>query len=521
MTSDGRSGLEITVNGETVVVEDDGASLLDVLRGRCGLVSVKDGCSPQGQCGCCTVLVDGRPRVSCVTPVRRIRGRAVTTVEGLDPATRERWGAAFASTGGSQCGFCTPGIVCRFEGLRFGGADLADREVAEQALLAHLCRCTGWQPVVDAWVAFPEATSPTVSAAARHRAELEGGTEQQVGPSVALGEGGFADDSAPPDALVAVPDPGGDGGWVVAESRTLALRAAGKVQGRRTTAGFGAPIAVPDGDWAVVLQTSWTEPGYLETDASWCEPGGVPASPVANGGAFGGKLDSEVAAAARVLADEHGRAVRVLYAREDTVRRGPKRPPLAAGLRADGTGVVRVAQTAGIADAIRRFLPAVTVEEVVVPGPPTSAAIRGAGWVEAAALAAALRGDVGWVEMAGGGATARIADDGAVEVTVRAGAVADELEEAVLRSYCTGAAHLALGLVRHEALAVDPADGTVHDLTIRSFGILRAVDMPLIRVRVEPSDAPPVPVGDAVVAAVAAAAWLRAGLTSSWPVTTA
>lgn len=513
--------MEIIVNGEARTVADETSTLLDALRGECGLTSVKDGCSPQGQCGCCTVLVDGQARVSCVTPVRRVRERAITTVEGLDPDTRAAWGDAFASTGGSQCGFCTPGIVCRFEGLRAKDAAHDDREAPADALLAHLCRCTGWQPIVDAWVAFPGVGSTAASEAAVARAEIEGGAVQSVGAHVALGEGGFADDTAPADALVAVPHPDEPGEWVVAESRAEALRRAGKVQGRRTTAEFEPPIAVPEGDWAVTLQTSWVEPGYLETDASWCAPGGEPASPLANGGAFGGKVGSEVAAAARELANEHDRPVRVLYAREDAVRRGPKRPPVAAGLRADGTGVVRVARTEGIADAIHRELPGVTVEEIDIPGPPTSAAIRGAGWVEAQALAAALQGDVGWVDSPGGGAaTAAIADDGGVEIRVRAGALADEMEATVLRSYCSGAAHMALGLVRSEQLSVDPDDGAIHDLTVRSFGILRAIDTPQIRVAIEPDDGPPVNASDAVLAAVAAAAWLDAGLPSSWPAST-
>src|SRR5258707_15378844 len=90
-----------------------GESVLVVLRERLGLMSVKDGCAPQGQCGCCTVLVDGDPRVACVTPATRVAGRAVTTVEGLDRELRGTLAAAFVATGGSQCGFCTPGIVMR------------------------------------------------------------------------------------------------------------------------------------------------------------------------------------------------------------------------------------------------------------------------------------------------------------------------------------------------------------------------------------------------------------------------
>ena len=105
-----------------------------MLRERLGIVSAKDGCAPQGQCGCCTVLVDGEPRVACVTPIARVEGRAVTTIEGLDRAARDGAADAFVATGGSQCGFCTPGIVMRFAGTRARDVD--------RSLAAHLCRCT-------------------------------------------------------------------------------------------------------------------------------------------------------------------------------------------------------------------------------------------------------------------------------------------------------------------------------------------------------------------------------------------
>lgn len=504
--------MQLSVDGSTVEVVDDTATLLDVLREVAGVTAVKDGCSPQGQCGCCTVLVDGHPRVSCVTPVRRVRGREITTTEGLPDDVSAAWAASFSATGGSQCGFCTPGIICRFEGLRAKGVDHDDRDAAAKALQAHLCRCTGWQPVVDAWVAFGCA-SPTISEGAAVRAALEGGTRQDVGPHVALGRGGFADDTAPADALVAVPT---DDGWEVAETHAEALRRAGKVQGRRTTADFAPPIELPAGEWVRTLRTSWVEPGYLETDAAWCEPGGEPASPLENGGAFGGKTASEVGVVARRLADEHGRAVRVRYSREDAVRRGPKRPPIAAGLAADGSGIVRVARTAGVAAAIASVAPELQVEEVDVVGPPTSAAIRGAGWVEAAVLLASQRDEPGWISApAGGSARASIADDGAITVTVRPGEV---LDETVLRSYCVGAAHMGLSWVTSESLGVDEA-GRIHDLTIRSFGILRAVDTPRIEIIIDAAGArgPAVAVSDAVFAAVAAATWRHIGFPPVWP----
>jgi aerobic-type carbon monoxide dehydrogenase small subunit (CoxS/CutS family) len=505
------SGIELHVNGRPVSVADDGASLLEVLRDRLGLRTVKDGCSPQGQCGCCTVLVDGQPRVSCVTPARRVHGRSVVTIEGLRDNDRRAWSEAFCAAGASQCGFCTPGIVLRLHALREKSPDPDDAAIAN-ALLAHLCRCTGWRTIFDA-VRFIDAVPPSRDfTRAEARAALEGGGVQRVAPSVALGEGGFADDAALADALVAVPD--GRGGWAVGETLSEARAQAGKVQGRRTTASPRPPIAVPRGEWDITLQTSWVEPGYLELDASWCAPGGEPATPLANGGAFGGKVASPVCAAARELADRHGRPVRVLWAREDAVRGGPKRPPIAAGMRRDGSGVLHVARTSGFAERVGEFAPTIEVVEVDVAGPPTSIALRAAGWAEAAVLLAACRGDARSVRLPHTGiASASIGDDGRVRVHVACG---DPLDEITLRSYCIGAAHMAYSWVTSERLTVDD-DGTVHDLTIRSFGIVRAVDMPEVDVVIEPSDGPPVNGSDAVFAAVASATWLATGLVPAWP----
>ena len=498
--------IALEVDGRAVEVDDDGASLLEVLRDRLGLRGPKDGCSPQGQCGCCTVLVDGAPRVACVTPVRRVAGRRITTVDGLPGEVRDRWADAFVATGGSQCGFCTPGIVCRL-----AGGEPAGRDAVDKALAAHLCRCTGWQTIVEA-VEHVGTPGPVRDLdAAGRRATLEGGVPQQVGPEVVLGGGGFADDTAPADALVAVPD--GAGGWGVGETLAEARAAAGKVQGRRTTAPPTHPIDVPTGDWVRTLRTGWVEPAYLETDASWCAPGGEPASPLGNGGAFGGKATSIAPAAARRLADEHGRPVRVLLSREDTVRLGPKRPPLAAGLRADGTGEVVVARTPGIAEAIASVAPGLVVTEVDVPGPPTSADLRAAGWAEAAVLRAGLAGDPTVTITSPAGATATATVGESIRITVSCG---EPLDEVVLRSYCIGAAHMALGWVTSEGLYVDD-EGEVHDLTIRSFGIVRPSAMPPVEVEVVPSDGPPVNGSDAVFAAVAASAWIGQGCPQDWP----
>jgi aerobic-type carbon monoxide dehydrogenase small subunit (CoxS/CutS family) len=499
------------VDGRPVSVPDDGASLLEVLRDRLGVPSPKDGCSPQGQCGCCTVLVDGSPRVACVTPARRVAGRRVTTAAGLPDG--ERWAAAFCSTGASQCGFCTPGIIVRLAGLEAKGTAIDDEVAVERALAAHLCRCTGWRTILDAWRVATTGSGPTVRDLDRasRRAAIEGGVGQRVGTDVALGHGGFADDLAPPDALVAVLD--GRGEWVVGETLTEARATAAKVQGRRTTVEVGHPIELPPGEWDLTLRTAWVEPAYLETDASWCVPGGEPASPLANGGAFGGKAASIAPEAARELADRHGRPVRVLLAREDTVRLGPKRPPIAAGIRADGSGAIRVAATPGIAHVIGAYAPGLDIEEVDIPGLPTSSALRAAGWAEAAVLLAAVREDVRIVAPNGATAEAEIAADGAIRVGVRCG---DPLDEIVVRSYCTGAAHMALGWVSSEGIAVDES-GQPLDLTIRSFGVLRASETPPIVVDIEADDGPPVNGSDAVFVAVAAAAWIAQGCPQEWP----
>jgi xanthine dehydrogenase small subunit len=533
--------ISFELDGRPVAVVDDGGSLLEALREQLGVRSAKDGCSPQGQCGCCTVWVDGSPRVACVTPARRVGGRRVTTLEGLDPAVRRRWVDALVEAGASQCGFCTPGIVMRLAWLERRHAPVGEEELG-RALAAHLCRCTGWRTIYDAATLATGASTPAPPGArparsledAARRAALEGGSPQAVGPQVAEGGAGFADDTAPPDALVFVPD--ASGGWASGDSPAAARRVAGRIPGRNSTARLRHPLELPEGEFVLTLRTTFVEPAYLEPDASWCRPGGEPATPLANGGAFGGKCRSAVADAARRLADEHGRPVRVLYGREDVVRLGPKRPPVAAGVRADGTAVMHVARTPGSADlapwhrAARCAFAELVTEERQVPGPPVSADLRAAGWAEAAVLRAAWEALAagGWAPRGAGGAappvtvsapegataTVAIAADGSVSVHLDAGEVLDAV---VLRSYVVGAVHQALGWVRREGLAVDD-DGRVLDLTIRSFGVLPARDMPHVEVVLEDGGGPARRGSDAVFAATAAAAWLAGGLVPHWPI---
>jgi xanthine dehydrogenase molybdenum-binding subunit len=124
-------------------------SLLELLREELGVSSVKDGCAPEGSCGACTVLVDGKAVVSCAQKAEHASGRHVTTQEGLAPEERERWASGFVVSGASQCGFCSPGIVMKAEGLLAKNAAPSRDEIAK-ALAGNLCRCTGYVKILDA-----------------------------------------------------------------------------------------------------------------------------------------------------------------------------------------------------------------------------------------------------------------------------------------------------------------------------------------------------------------------------------
>ena len=132
--------------------------LLDVLREDCGLAGTKEGCG-EGECGACTVLVDGDPVNACLVPFAHVRGRKVTTIEGL----RGRLPEAFVREGGTQCGICTPGVV-------MAAAALGPRPTAErvrEALAGNLCRCTGYAGIVRALAGVRAAPRPRVRAARR------------------------------------------------------------------------------------------------------------------------------------------------------------------------------------------------------------------------------------------------------------------------------------------------------------------------------------------------------------------
>src|SRR3954453_6137456 len=181
---------EFVVNGTPVEVTGDHPHLLSALREELGVLSAKDGCSPSGQCGCCTVLVDGKAIVSCNLSLERVEGAEVTTLEGIDARARDRMAAAFASTGALQCGFCTPGILVRTASLlEKKGAGL-DRDTAARHLGAHLCRCTGYVKILDAVELLAKGESPQPVAIGGVGTS---GTRYQ-GLDLAVGEKHYVDD---------------------------------------------------------------------------------------------------------------------------------------------------------------------------------------------------------------------------------------------------------------------------------------------------------------------------------------
>jgi xanthine dehydrogenase molybdenum-binding subunit len=189
--------VSFTLNGVAVSVSGDHPHLLAALRDGLGVMSPKDGCAPSGQCGCCTVIVDGKAVVSCNLSLAKIEGASVTTLEGLPNDERDRLAGAFAATGALQCGFCTPGILMRVSSLLERKGSGLDRDTAARHLGAHLCRCTGYVKILDAVELLAKGETATI--------EPLGGVGSSgmryEGLELALGEKPYVDDIAVPGLL--------------------------------------------------------------------------------------------------------------------------------------------------------------------------------------------------------------------------------------------------------------------------------------------------------------------------------
>ena len=145
------------LNGTSIRVDSrPGEPLLDVLRNRCGITSIKDGCRPQGQCGACLVLIDGHPKVSCAMPVEAAAGREVTTLDGIPLDEQKLLARCFVAAAGVQCGFCIPGIALRAHWLIAKNRSPSRDEIT-RAIDPHLCRCTGYIKIIDGIELFARA----------------------------------------------------------------------------------------------------------------------------------------------------------------------------------------------------------------------------------------------------------------------------------------------------------------------------------------------------------------------------
>jgi aldehyde oxidoreductase len=196
---------EFTLNGRLVEVGDH-ANLLAALREELDVTSPKDGCSPSGQCGCCTVLIDGKATISCGIALSRVAGKSVVTLEGIDPCEREQYASAFSATGALQCGFCTPGIVVRVKALLDKKGSELTREDAARHLGAHLCRCTGYTKILDAVELLAAGRSPQGPGVPDHTATSAGSGIGARRPKyeslqLALGDRAYVDDLRVPGML--------------------------------------------------------------------------------------------------------------------------------------------------------------------------------------------------------------------------------------------------------------------------------------------------------------------------------
>ena len=186
-----------SVNGTPVTVRRDHPHLLAALREELDITSPKDGCSPSGQCGCCTVLVDGKAIVSCQQSLDKVAGSEITTLEGVSDVERDAFANAFAACGGLQCGFCIPGIVVRAKAqIDKKGAGLKREDMARH-LGAHLCRCTGYVKILDAIETVAKGQTPQIVST--------GGLGVRVAKyeahALTLGDRGYIDDIRIPGML--------------------------------------------------------------------------------------------------------------------------------------------------------------------------------------------------------------------------------------------------------------------------------------------------------------------------------
>jgi xanthine dehydrogenase molybdenum-binding subunit len=188
------TSLHFSLNDRPVEVSPRaGESLLTTLRERCDILSTKNGCEPQGQCGCCLALIDGRPVVTCAVPAAKAEGKEVVTLEGLSDEERALASQAFVQAAGLQCGFCIPGIALRAKHLLDKTPDPSRTEIAK-AIDVHLCRCTGYTKILDAIELMGKAKRGEVTLEPSTNGGVGESWARYQGQSLTLGDRPYVDD---------------------------------------------------------------------------------------------------------------------------------------------------------------------------------------------------------------------------------------------------------------------------------------------------------------------------------------
>jgi len=395
----------LVVNGTPVTVKQRHPHLLAALREELDVLSPKDGCSPSGQCGCCTVMVNGKAVVSCQQSLERLEGANVVTLEGWSDADRELYSACFAAAGGLQCGFCIPGIIVRAKAQIDKKGPSITRQDLTRHLGAHLCRCTGYVKVLDALVNAAKGEAPTL-------AEVGGigsRAPKYEARDLALGSRGYVDDIRVPGMLHAA---------LHLTRHTRATITAIAVDAARAVPGVHAVFTAADvpgelkvgliyKDWPILipvggrtsfagdviaivvaddLQTQRIEHAFLEPESTVAVPSGsgdsralhvysggqgvwddrndiarilsldntrVTVELVSNGGAFGGKEDMSNQGQTALAAWLLDRPVKCTLSREESLLIHAKRHPIRMHytLGATNDGVLTALRVRAVGDS--------------------------------------------------------------------------------------------------------------------------------------------------------------------------
>lgn len=194
--------VSFVLNGKSVTAKADGRSLLGVLREDFGCLSLKNGCEPQASCGCCTLMVDGKPRLSCTTKPQQVAGKQVLTLEGLPEAERTQIAESFVACGGVQCGFCIPGMAMR------GYATVCENPKPTREQIAHdlrgnLCRCTGYVKIIDAIETYAKVKGGDALPTPDQSGKVGTPLKRYNGRELVLGDFKYIDDITPTGTLYA------------------------------------------------------------------------------------------------------------------------------------------------------------------------------------------------------------------------------------------------------------------------------------------------------------------------------